>query len=82
MPSVSKRKSPATTVRRASREKVQAHRDRLRAQGLRPIQVWVPDTRSRAFAAEARRQSRLVAASRHAAKDQAFVDAVSIGLDE
>ena len=81
MPSVSKRKSPAT-ARRASREKVQAHRDRLRAQGLRPIQVWVPDTRSPAFAAEARRQSQLVAASRHAAKDQAFVDAISIGLDE
>ena len=81
MPSVSKRKLP-TPARRASREKVKAYRDRLRAQGLRPIQVWVPDTRSPGFAAEARRQSRLVAASRHAAKDQAFVDAVSIGLDE
>ena len=82
MPVESKRKPRAVTVRRASREKVQAHRDRLRAQGLRPIQVWVPDTRSRVFAAEARRQSRLVAASRRAAKDQAFVDAISIGLDE
>lgn len=60
-----------------SQQKVQAHRDRLRAQGLRPIQIWVPDTRSRRFAAQASRQSRLVASSRHAAEDQAFVDALS-----
>lgn len=81
MPSASKRKSP---VRKpiTSRQKVQAHRERLRAQGLRPIQVWVPDTRSTRFAAEASRQSRLVASSRHAAKDQAFIDAISIGGDE
>ncbi|HXJ34906.1 MAG TPA: antitoxin MazE family protein [Candidatus Eisenbacteria bacterium] len=61
----------------SSRQKVQAHRDRLRAQGLRPIQIWVPDTRSPRFAAQAARQSRLVASSRHAAEDQAFVDALA-----
>ena len=66
----------------SSRQKVQAHRERLRAQGLRPIQVWVTDTRSPKFAAEASRQSRRVASSRHAAKDQAFIDAISIGSDE
>jgi len=60
-----------------SRDKVRAHRDRLRGQGLRPIQIWVPDTRLRKFAAEARRQSRLVAQSALAADDQAFVDAIS-----
>jgi hypothetical protein len=60
-----------------SRQKVQAHRNRLRAQGLRPIQIWVPDTRSPRFAVQASRQSRLVASSRHAAEDQAFVDALS-----
>ena len=68
---------PSAPPRKSSREKVRAHRDRLRAQGLRPIQLWVPDTRSPAFAAEARRQSRLVAESPHAAEDQAFVDAIS-----
>ena len=52
----SRNRKPAT-----SRQKVQAHRDRLRAQGLRPIQIWVPDTRSPRFAAQASRQSRLVA---------------------
>ena len=60
-----------------SRQKVQAHRDRLRAQGLRPIQIWVPDTRSARFATQASRQSRLVASSRHATEDQAFIDALS-----
>ena len=64
------------------RQKVQAHRQRLREQGLRPVQVWVPDTRSAGFAAEASRQSRRVAASRYAGKDQAFIDAISIGEEE
>jgi hypothetical protein len=79
MPSASKRKSTARrkrATRKSSREKVQAHRRRLRAQGLRPIQIWVPDTRSRRFANEARRQSLAVASSQHAAADQAFVAAL------
>jgi len=62
--------------------KVQAYRARLRAQGLRPIQIWVPDVRSPEFAAEARRQSLLVANSPQEAEDQAFVDAVSALWDE
>lgn len=64
----------------SSRDKVRAHRARLRAQGLRPIQIWVPDVRSPAFKAEARRQSRLVAASAHEAEDQAFIDAITEDL--
>ncbi|MEO5374013.1 MAG: antitoxin MazE family protein [Alphaproteobacteria bacterium] len=67
-----------TTVRKTpSRAKVQAHRERLRAQGLRPIQIWVPDTRTPLFAVEARRQSLAVAASAHGEDDQAFIDAIS-----
>lgn len=62
---------------RSSRDKVRAYRERLRRQGLRPIQIWVPDVRSRAFKAAARRQSRAVAESPHATEDQAFIDAVS-----
>jgi hypothetical protein len=44
---------------------------------LRPIQIWVPDIRSPAFAAEAHRQSLAVAHSQHADEDQDFIDAVS-----
>ena len=60
-----------------SRDRVKGYRDRLRRQGLRPIQIWVPDTRSAAFAAEAHRQSAAVAASAHEADDQAFIDALA-----
>ncbi len=61
----------------SSQEKVKAHRDRLRSQGLRPIQIWVPDVRSPAFAAAAREQSRRVAAHPGEAAEQAFIDAVA-----
>lgn len=60
--------------------RVRDYRARLRAQGLRPIQIWVPDVRSPTFAAEAHRQSVAVASSDQADDDQAFIDAAS--LDE
>jgi hypothetical protein len=66
-----------TSAKSTSRDKVRAHRERLRRRGLRPIQLWVPDVRSRSFAREARRQSRLVAASAFEREEQAFVDAIS-----
>ena len=60
-----------------SREKVRRHRDRLRRQGLRPIQIWVPDVRSPSFRSQAHSQSLAVAESGMAEEDQAFVDAIS-----
>jgi len=41
--------------------RVQKHRAALRKAGLRPVQIWVPDTRRPDFADECRRQSRLAA---------------------
>lgn len=41
--------------------RVQKHREALRMAGLRPVQIWVPDTRRPDFAEECRRQCRLVA---------------------
>ncbi|HEX4157521.1 MAG TPA: antitoxin MazE family protein [Rhizomicrobium sp.] len=41
--------------------RVQKRRNALRKAGLRPVQIWVPDTRQPGFAEECRRQSRLVA---------------------
>ena len=64
------------------RQRVAAHRARLRRQGLRPVQIWVPDVRAPGFAAEAHRQSALAAASPRATEDQAFVDAISWFGDE
>ena len=62
---------------KTSRDKVRAHRDRLRRQGLRPLQIWVPDVRSPWFKKQARRQSRAVAESSHAELDQNFIDSIS-----
>jgi hypothetical protein len=67
----------ARTSSKSSRDKVRAHRKRLRLQGWRPIQIWVPDMRSPAFRAEAHRQSLAVAKSSHAKEEQAFIDAIS-----
>lgn len=41
-------------------ERVQKHRAELRKAGLRPIQLWVPDTRHPSFAKECHRQSALL----------------------
>jgi hypothetical protein len=62
--------------RAANRRKVREHRQRLRAQGMRPIQIWVPDVHAPEFVAEARRQSLLVAHSTEEAEIQAFIDSV------
>jgi hypothetical protein len=72
----------STSKPKSSRVKVQEHRERLRKQGLRPIQIWVPDVRSRAFRSEAHRQSVLVSRSSHAHDDQAFINAISNWGDE
>ena len=66
-----------SAVRSVSRDKVCAHRARLRRQGLRPVQIWVPDVRSKTFSRAAHRQSLAVANSPHAREDQDFVDAIS-----
>lgn len=66
---------PAKPVR--SRDKVRAYRERLRRRGLRPIQIWIPDVRSRSFAREAHRQSLLIGTDPSEADEQAFIDAVS-----
>jgi L-alanine-DL-glutamate epimerase-like enolase superfamily enzyme len=56
-------------------ERVQKHRDVLRMAGLRPVQIWVPDTRRPGFAEECRRQCRLAAqADRLDASMQRFMD--------
>lgn len=60
-----------------SRDKVRSYRERMRARGLRPVQIWVPDTRSASFAHEAHRQSLAVAQSAFAGVDQDFIDAIA-----
>ena len=52
---------PTSTHRSASSTTAQRYRQKMRSMGLRPLQIWVPDTRSPKFAAECRRQSLLAA---------------------
>jgi len=61
----------------SSKLKVRKHREQLRRQGLRPLQIWVPDVLSPSFRAAAHKQSRAVAASPHADADLAFIEAIS-----
>ena len=57
--------------------KARAYRERMRARGFRPVQFWVPDTRTAEFRAKAHRQSETVARSAHESGDQALIDAIS-----
>jgi hypothetical protein len=56
----------------------------MRERGYRPVQLWVPDVRSSAFAAEAHRQSLILAAADRDSDsdDQDFVEAVSVDLGD
>ena len=58
-------------------ERVKKHRDALRAAGLRPVQIWVPDTRQPGFAAECRRQSRAVARAASEGSRQQWLEQVA-----
>ena len=61
---------------KSASEKTAAYRARLRAQGLRPIQIWVPDTRIPSVAKEIRRQSMNIAESEGEREDLDFVEAL------
>jgi len=62
--------------------RVQRHRNALRMSGLRPVQIWVPDTRRPGFADECRRQSRLVVQADMADTDmQNFMDEALAEVD-
>lgn len=60
---------------------VQRHRDRQRAKGLRPVQIWLPDTRTRQFAAQVAHD--IAALKELSPDDEAFVEALEIaGLED
>ena len=61
-------------------QRVRRHRDELRAAGLRPVQIWVPDTRRPGFDAECRRQSEL--AARADLADAAMLEFIDAALSD
>jgi Protein of unknown function (DUF3018) len=66
----SKTKRPKT-----ARERMSARRKRLRAQGLRPVQHWVPDVRDPRVRADLLRQGRLLARHPENTEIDAWIDA-------
>jgi hypothetical protein len=61
-------------------ERVQKHREHLRASGLRLLQIWVPDTKKLGFAEECRRQSLIVANADNA--DESLQSFMDLALDD
>ena len=69
---------PATSAQR-----VEKRRAALRAQGLRPVQIWVPDTRAPGFAKECARQAAIAdAANRADPEFRQFEEAVAADIAE
>jgi len=57
--------------------RVQKHRAALRESGLRPVQIWVPDTRRPGFAEECRRQSQLMQDDDHEQETTDWLEAAA-----
>ena len=65
-------------MRTSTSARVQKHRAALRESGLRPVQIWVPDTRRPGFAEECRRQSQLMQDDDH---EQETIDWLEAAAD-
>ena len=73
---MAKSKPRAKSSPKSSRDKVRAWRERMRAAGLKPITLWLPDVKSEEFKAEARRQSLAIANSAGEQEDMAFIESL------
>lgn len=60
-------------------DSVKRYRERMREQGYRQVNIWVPDTRSPAFMARCRKQSLLAA---HADVDEGILDDLDTAAGE
>jgi hypothetical protein len=58
-------------------ERVAKRRDAMRRAGLRPVQIWVPDTSAPGFAEECRRQSLLTRDDPHEREIMDFIESVA-----
>jgi hypothetical protein len=54
--------------------RVRKHREALRAAGLRPVQIWLPDTRSDLFRQRCEQESRLLAGDSHEAQTLEWIE--------
>ena len=61
--------------------KIARHRERLRAAGMRPVQFWVPDTRTPEFVAQVRSQCLALKGDAVEAEAIGFVEAAAITVE-
>jgi Antitoxin MazE-like len=66
---------PKTPRPKTAQERMSAWRKRLRAQGLRPVQHWVPDLRDPRVRGDLRWQGRLLARHPENAEIDAWIEA-------
>ena len=71
MPSTPKKTKPRTPQQRMA-----LRRERLRAQGLRPVQFWVPDMRDPKVLADLKRQAKLMAKHPQNAEIDNWIDQI------
>lgn len=57
--------------------KMRRYRAKLRAKGLRPVQIWLPDTKDPKFRAEAQRQMKIISQSREEKEIMAWIEAAT-----
>ena len=57
----------------AVNDRVRKHREQLRADGLKPLQIWVPDTRNENFRLKCQRESLSLAADPQEAEILAWI---------
>jgi hypothetical protein len=62
MPAKPRRSKKRATRKTAahSNSRVQKHRDKMRAAGLKPVQIWAYDTKDPAFLAQVKRECELI----------------------
>jgi hypothetical protein len=58
-------------------ERVRKHREQLRADGLKPVQLWIPDTRSESFRKKCERESLSLATDPHEDETLAWIAEVA-----
>ena len=64
--------------RRAARQSLRAYRQRMRENGFRQVNLWVPDTRAPDFIKECRRQSRLASSAEQEKLDELLLGAAGM----
>jgi hypothetical protein len=67
------RAKSASPAKKSSTERVRKFRAAMRAKGLKPLTIWMPDTRSLAFIAECNETARLINTSEHRKDDEGFM---------